>query len=66
MLVLKFADGPATLKDAVDLLRDVMDEHNAECILVGGALSARPNALARAYRMLGFEEQSYPELIMWR
>lgn len=62
VLVLKFDEGPATLKDVDDLLMDIMEATNSEGIVVGGALSHRPRALARAYTSLGYVEEDNPQL----
>lgn len=66
LAVLRIAPGASSLKDVVDLLDDIADKHAAHCVIVGGALSDRPDVLARAYSRYGFRKENNPELVKWR
>lgn len=62
VLVLRIAPGSSTLRDVSLLFDDLAEEYRVPFILVGGALSPQPRALARAYRQCGFVEEDDPVL----
>ncbi len=66
LLVLRIAEGNATLSVVDDFLMDIADQYGAVGIEVGGALSDRPRVLSRAYRKLGYQEEDSPGLYKWR
>jgi hypothetical protein len=64
-LVLRIGKGSA-FAYVCDLLDDLAEQHNANDILVGGALSKYPRALTRLYKSRGYELLSSPSLIKRR
>ena len=59
--------GTGSSFDAVcDLLDDLAEEHQANDILVGGALAKYPRALSRMYQARGYEVIDIPSLIKRR
>lgn len=66
LMVLRLRPGTAPFSKVTDFLERMAGSVGAELIMVGGALSDRPNALRRAYRQQGFECADHPVLAKWR
>jgi hypothetical protein len=64
-LLLRIGEG-SSFSSIVDLLDDLAQEHNADCILLGGALAKNPRALARMYKRYGYAIEDTPTLIKRR
>lgn len=62
LLVLKLRDGKS-FSVIPDMLDDLMYLHQADAIIVGGALTPRAAALSRLYRRHGFVLEDSPTLI---
>lgn len=62
LMLLRIKHGNSSMKDVVDLLDDLAVISHADTILVGGALAAKPKALARLYQRYGFFDTETPTL----
>lgn len=64
-MILRIGEG-SSFGSVCDLLDDLADEHNANDILVGGALAEYPRALIRMYERRGYSLIDIPSLIKRR
>lgn len=64
-MVLRIGEG-SSFASVCDLLDDLAVEHDANDIIVGGALAKYPRALIRMYKARGYELMDIPSLIKRR
>lgn len=64
-MVLRIGEG-SKFSAVCDLLDDLAEEHNANDIIVGGALAKHPRALVRMYQARGYSILDIPSLIKRR